>query len=409
MKLNSLDLEITKFGREIDRFLANTERKHWEGLIRQFNSTDGIFYKCFLLQRNPLIKPLQEYFDLHSKGKSIWKHRSEGLDFLAEKAFITNRIIQHANEAAKNQIKGRYKNNDIRPLLFELLVVTHFLNNGFDVKLAEYERDSSVGRTFDFLLTKDSIEAEVECKFKSYDAGRKIKRGDFYRLCDEIFKQLKSQKIKCLIEINCLKKLDSNHFKFIETGHKIKTAIYQKKSNLIADNDLSIKINYLPKGLEIKSDEQFKSFIEPYHTNNTGHFATLSNQETTIIVKAECNRKDLILRAIYNELKDSLDQFSKNKPGLIACYIEGIYPEEWEELQNESGLAAMTYYLFNKENAEHIHTVSYISEVERSPVDNTIIYKHPTLLFKNQNCSYYKGQDIYCLQDDKYQKLFHEI
>lgn len=388
MKLNSLDLDIKQFGREIDRFLANTGRKHWEGLIRQFNSTDGFFYKYFLLQRNPLIKPLQEYFNLYSKGKSIWKHRSEGLDFLAEKAFITNRIIQHANDAGKNQIKGRYKNNDIRPLLFELLVVTHFLKNGFAVKLAEHERDSSVGGTFDFLLTKDSIEAEVECKFKSYDAGRKIKRDDFYRLCDEILKQLKSYKIKCLIEINCLNKLGSNHIKFVETVKNIKTAIDQKKSNLIVDNDLSININYLPERLEIKSDEQFKSFITPYQTNNTGHFATLSNQETTIIVKAECNQKDPILRAIYNELKDSLDQFSKNKPGLIACYIEGIYPEEWEELQNERGLAAMTYHLLNKKNAEHIHTVSYISEVELYPMNDTTIYKHPTLFFKNQNCSY---------------------
>lgn len=396
MRLSSVDLDINRFGREIDLFLATTDRKYWEKLIEKIDAVveEGIYKEFYLLSRNPFIKPLKEYFYIRSMGKSMRRHRTKELDFLAGKAFIINRILNSVNDRAKEQIKGRLKCDDIRPLLHEIDIATHFLRNKFDIKFTEYERTTAKRKTYDFLVFKNSVEAEIECKWKSYDAGRKIKRDSFYILCDEILKQVASYPVKCLIEINCPKNLDKKHNTLFEIATKIKNAVVREEKTIDLDKNLLIKISYLPKDLRITSDEQFKSVIEPYW-KPCSHFATVSNETMTIIVKVESEERDRVLKAIYDELKNSLDQFSKTRPGLIACYIEGVYPEEWEELRGENGLAKMTTHLLKKENAEHIHTIVYSSEVEIFKIGKIIDSSHPALFFKNPNCKYYKEQDIF--------------
>jgi len=55
MRLSSVDIGVKNFGREIELFLATTGRKHWEKLIDKIDATGGIFYKNYLLIRNPFI------------------------------------------------------------------------------------------------------------------------------------------------------------------------------------------------------------------------------------------------------------------------------------------------------------------------------------------------------------------
>lgn len=401
MRLSSVDLDVKNFGREIELFLSTTDRKYWKELIDKIDATGGIFYKNYLLIRNPFIEGIKQYFHLSQSAKSIWKNRSAEIDYLVQKVFIINRIIKHVSNKAKNQIIGRLKSDDIRPLLHEITIATHFLRNGFEVEFIEYERSYGTGKTFDFFVSKKSIQAEIECKTKSYDAGRKIKRAGFYILCDELLKQLTSFKVKCIIEINCSKNLGQDHSTFIEIVKRIKSAIDNSEKRVVFDKDFSINISYLPAEAIINSNKKFASVIQPYWTPKS-HFATVSNKEMTMIIKVESEEKDSVLKAMYDELKYSLEQFSKKKPALIACYIEGIYPEEWEELKGKNGLAAMTTHLLKRENAKHVHTVAYSSEVEITRIGTIIDHSYPVLFFKNENCSYFKGEDIFGLKKNKY-------
>ncbi|MBI4847704.1 MAG: hypothetical protein HY808_03895 [Nitrospirae bacterium] len=401
MRLISVDLDTKKFGREIDLFLNFTGRKYWKKLIEKIDATDGIFYKNYLLKRNPFINPLKQYFHLCYNGKSIWKTRSPEIYYLAQKAFVINRIINNVSDSAKRQIKGRLTSDDIRSILFEIKIITHFLRNDFNAEFVEYERTTNQGRIFDFLVTRNDIESEIECKWKSYDAGRKIRRAGFYMFCDELMRQLRQYKTKCLIELNCTNNLGQNQSIFREIVNDIKFAIDSKKDQINFKNTLSISVRYLPEDLIIDSDEKFKSIIEPYRTHGS-HFAVVSNNDVTFVIKVESEENDKVLKTIYDELKSSLNQFSTKRPGLIACNIEGIYPEQWEELKGETGLTVMTRHLLNKENANHIHTVSYTSEIETIVAGNITDYSSPALFFKNPNCSFHAGEDIYSLTSDKY-------
>lgn len=396
MKIDSVELHDKKFEKEIEFFLSNTNKNFWKQKIKQLDASNGKFYGNVLKTRNPLLEPFRQYFELQSKGKSIRKHTTKGINLLVRTAFITNKILYNLNDVGKKQIIGRFRDANIRPLLHEFSILTHFLSNGFEVEPIEYERKSCVERTFDFLIKKDCIEAEVECKFKSYDAGRKITTDGFAILCDEVIKQLDSYKIKCIIEILCTKNLGKNHGTFFNIVNQLKSGIEQKISKIILDENFSINIDYLDDDLKINSYEELKKVIIPYLTERS-HFALISNKDLVIIIKVQSEEPDKVLSAMHIDLKDSINQFSKTRPSLIACYIEGIYPEQWERLRKKSGLAVVADRLFDKKNSSHIHTVSFLSEMETSQEENITENWHTTLFFKNPNCQFDKETDVFAL------------
>jgi hypothetical protein len=148
-----------------------------------------------ILKRNPFIQPLKQYFHLIKEGKSIWKHTSEDLINLARNVFAIN---------GKNYIRGRLRDeNGIIPFLFELDIATHFFRQGLDVEFLEYETSDTSGKTFEFLVSGDGIEREIECKWKSIYTGRRIASSGFYILCDEISKRVipNIKGKRCLVEL----------------------------------------------------------------------------------------------------------------------------------------------------------------------------------------------------------------
>jgi hypothetical protein len=82
------ELVDRNMGREIERFLEFTGRNLWEDQIeklrQQLSSKKFHFYKVWLQKRNPLLVPLQEYFQLTKEGKSIWKNASPQLKYFAK-------------------------------------------------------------------------------------------------------------------------------------------------------------------------------------------------------------------------------------------------------------------------------------------------------------------------------------
>lgn len=394
MKLDIYGLDTHRFEKEIETFLSNTGRDHWKRAFQRLESSTGEFYSAFLITKNPLLEPLRQYFELQSKGKSIWKHITKEIGFLASTAFITNKTLQNLSDIGKKQILGRFRDENIRPLLSEMAILAHFLSTGFDVELVEYEMSSNVGRTFEFLVEKDNIQAEVECKFKSYDAGRKITHNGFAILCDEVIKQLGSYKIKCLVELICKQKLGKSHDTIFNIVKELKSGIYKKETRIIFDENFLLSIHYLEPELKINSKEELGRIIAPYQTE-TSHFAIISNKGLILILKIESEKKDKVLDSIYSSIEDSVEQFSKNRPALITCYVEGVYPEQWEQLRKNSGLALIADRLFRKKSTAHIHTLSFLSESETREEGNITENWYPTLLFRNPNCVFFKEKDVF--------------
>ncbi len=139
MKFDTILLDEVNLGREIERFISFTDRRHWESVLQKFEQNPGITYSYFINRRNPLLEPLKEYIALHKKGRSIWKNKTPGIEFLAITAFTINNITKNLSDKARKKFLPRLKGDDIRPLLFELKIAAHFLRNNFDVEFTEYE------------------------------------------------------------------------------------------------------------------------------------------------------------------------------------------------------------------------------------------------------------------------------
>lgn len=85
------------------------------------------------------------------------------------------RLYQNLDEFARRRFAGCIKDGikgayGLRPLAYEVQILTHLCRRGFDVECA----DLSGKANFDFLATRSDAQLEVECKTTAPDAGRKV-------------------------------------------------------------------------------------------------------------------------------------------------------------------------------------------------------------------------------------------
>jgi hypothetical protein len=304
MRLKKNDILLaTRIGHEIDHFVSLTGREAWQRLIDRVERIPGRFYKDFLISKNPLVRPVKTYMGLYRIGKSIWKHRSPEIESLAVYSYTINRILHNINDVGKEGNVSLVKDDNLS-LLHEINIAMHFLVNGFNIEFVEYERDvNKSGKTFDFLVSNATIQAEIECKHKSYDAGRKITRAGFYMLCDELLKQFVGRPIKCLISVTCKKRLNTNQGFFIELASKVLSAIIARQPRLIIDEDIEIFIEYLPDDIQITSQEQAHA-VAASHLSQDTHLATVSGKEMTFIVTVQSAKKEEVIQSIYENLRN---------------------------------------------------------------------------------------------------------
>ena len=161
-------------------------------------------------------------------------------------------------------------------------------------------------------------------------------------------------------------------------------------------DEFEIKIHYLSKDMIIKTPEHLDSVIKDYRTPKS-HFASLGNENKSLIIKIETTVEESVLTNIFQEMKKASKQFSGKHPGLIACHVEGIFPNEWEQLKGDSSLANMTYRFYDREASKHVHTIGYSSVAEPQVLHSFKEFQTPALMFCNPNCAYSPGQDIFQL------------
>jgi hypothetical protein len=354
-------------GREVERFLEFTGRKFWEGQIeklrQQLSSKKFHFYKGWLRKRNPFLLPLEEYFQLTKEGKSIWKNASPRLKYFAKQTCVLNILVRNLSSLAKNKILGELRDpSGIRSFLFELQVATHFLVRGFEVYFLDLESSSEQG-SFDFLVGDQHVEIEIECKRKSYDAGRKVTREGFYLLADAICSETLGRGQNFATNIVCQDNLGRNHHEFQKFSETIRCALDSKQNSVNLGPNVSAEISYLPFGMKISSNEEAARILSPNWVPDA-HYAVISGKKGTIIIRTESQKRDRILKAIFEELEKGSDQLTKTKPSILACYIEEIEEDDWVLLKDKGGLANMAGAFFLKDRNKHVNMITYSSDAD---------------------------------------------
>jgi hypothetical protein len=270
----------------------------------------------------------------------------------------------------------------VRSFLFELDIAINFFHRGYDVQFVDLQ---ALG-TYDLLVSDGQTELEIECKTKSADAGRKITKGNFYLLCDVLAADLAPLTESFALLFKTDGRLSGNQQLFHSVAEEIKGCrIAGQDTGQVGK--LRFEIFNLPPGLHIRTNEEAAAALAP-HWSPGGHYFVWSNVET-LIVRCESTDQDRVLKAIYDDLKHGAGQLSETRPSMLACQLEDIDDEDWNQLRGESGLAAMSGRLLGSPERNHINFVVYSSDKTAPKKEGTTTSFFATnLWFGNKNPKY---------------------
>ena len=306
MKISkNFKLRSSQIPYEIEHFLAVTNKNHWEYVIRNIENTSGHYYKNYLYIRNPLAKAFQIYFEVQKKGLSIHQYRNQEIYFLGGITYLFNHLYNNLDKHAKNILIGRIKDDDVRSLLFEFKIATHFFTYGFDIDFIEYEKVDHSNRIFDLLLLKEGKELEVECKYKEYDSKRKITRPALYLLVDLIINEIDISKFNCLIAFEFKKRLSKKRDIQNIIIDNLKLKLNSKDWSKSEYDKFTLEIFPLEFSGNLDTAEKVINVIKPYYKENC-HFGSLSSNENNLLLRFSTLEKESIADGIYDSLKNSL-------------------------------------------------------------------------------------------------------
>jgi hypothetical protein len=240
--------------------------------------------------------------------------------------------------------------------LFELQLAIHFFRLGYEVHFADLEGSAR----YDLLVSDGKQALEIECKRQSIDAGRKIKKGDFYLLADVLFSILRDVKRRFVTLIKSDGRMGADQKLFQDLGGAVRDCLQTDAREGTVAN-LEFKIEELPGGLNIKSDAEAANALRPFYSGSA-YYAVFSNPETVIAIKCESADANTVIDAIYEKVKDGASQLSGTKPGLLACFVEEIYDEDWDVLRGEGGLKAVAARLLSNPSRSHVNLLAFSSD-----------------------------------------------
>lgn len=397
IELTDDDLLLSDKGMErgITRFLKILGDNIWQNKIdkldAEIRSSHTVFYHDFLIQRNPLLLPVKEFIQLRKSNKVIWRHKSDALMFLFSIAWVANKMYHGANEEGKKRIIGSLKSEEVRPFLFELQTLTHFLRNGFKVDLNDVNNLNQDGSNFDFLVKSEAITAEVECKWKNPDAGSKIPREVFYRLADRIVKKLRGSELRLLINLNVENRLIGNDQLFTEIADLIHNSILEGVISGSVKDEVSFEVTKLPDEIVVQNDAQAAELISKYYSPKA-HFAIFSNNNV-LLFRAESESNDEMLKSVYSALKGATKQLSGTLPSMITTFIVGISEDEFRTLTNEGGLMNMVAKYFDDQGRSFVHTLSFTSDQSVTRSGRVRTMNGPVAYWENDNSRYKYNQN----------------
>ena len=372
--------------KEFRRFLENTGQKNWEHKIAKINSLPFFpspspnAYMYYLASRNPLISHIETYLGFEREGKVLRKHATPALMKACGYLKLSNALFHQSKPAGFQKLKSILFDDDTaRAFLFELDIAVHFFRCGYEVHFVDLQDLE----TFDLLVSDGQTELEIECKTKSADAGRKITRGNFYLLCDVLTVELAQVRQDFAVLFKCDGRLSGSQELFHAVADEIRKCRVAQRDNGQVDT-LGFEIQNLASGLQIRTNEEAAVALAP-HWSPHGHYFVMSGRNT-LIFGCESTDSDRVLKAIYEDLKRGADQLSKTRPSMLACQIEDLEDDAWEQLRGNTGLAAMTARLLQSPDRNHVNFVVYSSDKTQPKVGGGITsFSATNLSFANKS------------------------
>ncbi len=384
-------------------------------LQRQRDENQLLF--AFIRERHSLELAL---FDLLRRRRSRGRLSEKTLDRDTYQAFSFMTMIigfhRHMSGPGRDRLVGRLRDGlqseyGLIPIQHEMGVAAHFMRRGFDVEPCDLEK----GGGYDFLMTKDRVVVEVECKMASPDIGRQIHRRTMAQLSWALNSTVKRAAAQAtgghLLTVSLngrLNKQPAFHQKIAESIAEVmqKRCTVQTEEYSVSLNTFNLSATSL-YDCQGADGDKLKGFLKYQMGRSNAHaFAYCVPRKVSIVVVVESKKQDKVIKGIYEQLKDATKrQFSKERAGVLAVQLSDLHPDQVEELgrlqeKEPNGLQAIAARLFRNAERSFLHTVTFVGtgtanqhrEVVGREMVGVVTGGGPAYVFKNPNNPYLDGR-----------------
>lgn len=294
-----------------------------------------------------------------------------------------NQVHQRLSPVAKKTLEGRLRGllsskEGVASLAFELIVITDLMHRGWDVTCNDLEQ----GRGFDFLVTANGLEIEVECKTFSADLGRKVHEVDVLELAWRLHENLLSaarQSRVLLVDVRVPDRLKPSSLSNIAVcvSEAIKTGANGGHDELCSVSVHPFAFSDVPSAiLGRPSRDEVRSFLEKrFALGNSQYYTVVFPPDGLAAVCVRSARADKVSDSIFDNFKEAAErQLSTKRPAIVWGHVLDLTPNELRELTIATNTATTPTPLgqrlnnfFASDERKHVHSLrlSAIGNIEQ--------------------------------------------
>lgn len=293
-------------------------------------------------------------------------------------AGMVARVYQRLSVAARSRLAtrmvGALKDDvGLAPIAFEMRTVEHFMKAGFDVEF--YDLCNNGG--WDFVMRKDGIAIDVECKAISGDIGRKVHLLTQHQLGRQLYPSMggaeKPGSVRFVVATVPDRLFPRREF-LLSVADAVKQALSDGKDTR-AENVCAVTYREAPlqgspfdfDGPAHITDDALIEFCWRAFGENVRHLlTTFTPRRSAIVVAVRSAKPDTLLRTVLRQLKEGARQLSRARPGCLCVQFRRLTSVELRDLAGSplqngepTGIQLITNEFFKGEGRDHVHTVAY--------------------------------------------------
>jgi hypothetical protein len=256
------------------------------------------------------------------------------------------------------------------PLFHQVRTAELQQTRGFDVTFAGLEK----GASYDLLLSRDGMEAEIACDVISAEEGRGVHRGAWFRLADRIDPDLQTWLAghpgRYILKMTLPQGLRGGLTGNQDDGDKL-AVLHGRIRTLLGsrtrqDHDEAIVLRLDPLLLAgAQADESGLLTSLRQQFGPEAHLAVTAVANGVFVMAARSASENGIAAAIRRRMgMIAPSRLSGERPGILAMFVEDTDRSEWRRLREQSDLEAETRQFLTDPAAQSVVSVSVTSRVE---------------------------------------------
>jgi hypothetical protein len=355
-------VDLSEASRIFQGFRTVIEDKHWRKRVKQLieHSKRNEFLRAHYASEYELAFQLEACNQLVEKYGTFPPGAIEAQGLMPAVAFmqqvlsLLDGLQPDKQRAFIGRTRGAFRNpDDMRALLMEFTVATHFTLRGNRVRWPELEANDAElqGATFDLFvedLGNDGV--EVECKSASHDKGRSIHRATGFAIYERLRKELGdfAQRLKTglAVVVTVPDAVPGAPSEQAELAKRVHRQLVVGQSEAF-DDGVQISITDFEvsrlRDIELQTDSEDARAIVDDATGTRNRSVLVMGQRNVgaLLLVLQSSKDDGLLSAVFDTArKAARSQLLGARPGLLLLGFEGLEAEQLASLAQQDGDAA---------------------------------------------------------------------